>query len=154
MSQSVSFERSHEIMIDAAPAVVLDYVSNPNSWPEWIAASHHMDSPNHPLQVGEEFFEKWHTRTGEVRLDWRVTERTEGRLWIARTNTTFIGEIIARYDVELIDGQTRYSRTIINPARPKPPTEDMIRRIDEEATVSLANIKRIVEARSSPLFGA
>lgn len=44
MSQSMRFERSHEIVIDAPAGDILDYVSNPNSWPEWIAASHHIDS--------------------------------------------------------------------------------------------------------------
>src|ERR1017187_8952550 len=42
MSQSVCFERSHEIVIDAPAGDILDYVSNPNSWPEWIAASHRL----------------------------------------------------------------------------------------------------------------
>ena len=154
MTESVTFERSHSIMIDAPPRDVLDYVSNPNSWPEWIAASHEMDSPNPPLQVGEAFHEKWHIRSGEVQLDWVVTEREEGRLWIAKTSTVFIGDIIARYDVELVDGQCRYARTLINPARPKLPTDEMVRRIDDEAQISLENIKRNVEARSSPLFGS
>ena len=67
---------------------------------------------------------------------------------MAETETTFIGRIIARYDVEVTAGGCRYTRTIINPARPKPPTEDMIRRMDEEATISLRNIKTNVEMRS------
>lgn len=49
MSPSVRFERSHEIVIDAPAGDILDYVSNPNIWPEWIAASHHIDSPPRPL---------------------------------------------------------------------------------------------------------
>jgi hypothetical protein len=35
-----------------------------------------------------------------------------------------------------------------NPVRPKPPTEDMIRRMDEEAELCLVNIKGNVEARA------
>jgi len=42
MTETHEFERSHEIFIDAAPGVVLDYVSHPNSWPEWIYASHYI----------------------------------------------------------------------------------------------------------------
>ena len=80
-------------------------------------------------------------------LDWVVTDRQHPHLWVAETNTTFIGKIVARYDVEEMEGGCRYTRTIINPARPKPPTEEMIRRIDEEATVSLRNIKTNVEKR-------
>jgi hypothetical protein len=147
MSQSVRFERSHEIVIDAPAGDILDYVSNPNSWPEWIAASHHIDSPPRPLEAGERFRERWHTRTGEVLLDWLVTERDHPRLWVAETRTEFIGTIIVRYEVEPAAGGCRYRRTLINPARPKAPTEDMIRRIDEEAAASLQNIKRAVEAR-------
>lgn len=51
------------------------------------------------------------------------------------------------HDVEEMEGVCRYTRTIINPARPKPPPEEMIRRIDEEATASLRNIKTNVEKR-------
>ncbi|MBK5102948.1 MAG: SRPBCC family protein [Burkholderiales bacterium] len=147
MSQGVRFERSHEIAIDAPAGDILDYVSNPNSWPEWIAASHHIDSPPRPLAAGERFSERWHTRTGEVLLEWLVTERDHPRLWVAQTRTDFIGTIIVRYEVETAAGGSRYRRTLINPARPKAPTADMIRRIDEEAAVSLQNIKRAVEAR-------
>jgi len=147
LNQDLRFERSHEIVIDAPAGEVLDYVSNPNSWPEWIAASHHIDSPARPLAAGERFSERWHTRTGEVLLEWLVTERDHPRLWVAQTRTDFIGTIIVRYEVEPAAGGCRYRRTLINPARPKAPTADMIRRIDEEAAVSLQNIKRAVEAR-------
>lgn len=147
MSQNVRFERSHDILIDAAPAAVLDYVSNPKSWPEWIAASHHIDSPDRPLLKGERFREQWATRTGEVTLDWLVTERVDGKIWEARTHAGFIGDIVVRYEVESVGDGCRYRRVVTNPARPKAPTEDMIRRIDEEAALALANIKREVEAR-------
>ena len=50
-------------------------------------------------------------------------------------------------------GGCRYRRTVINPARPKAPTEDMIRRIDEEAAISLQKIKRAVEARRGGAWG-
>jgi len=147
MNQTVRFERSHEIVIYAPAGEILDYVSNPNSWPEWIAASHHIDSPPRPLEVGECFRERWHTRTGEVLLEWMVTERKHPRLWVAETRTDFIGTIIVHYEVAPAAGGCRYRRTLINPARRKEPTEDMIQRIDEEAAASLQNIKRTVEAR-------
>jgi hypothetical protein len=147
MSENVRFERSHEIAIDAPAGDVLNYVSNPNSWPEWIAASHHIDSPARPLEAGEKFRERWRTRTGEALLDWLVTQRVHPRLWVAETHADFIGRIIVRYEVEAAAGGCCYRRTLINPARPKAPTEDMIRRIDEEAAVSLRNIKNAVESR-------
>jgi hypothetical protein len=143
-----AFERSHSILIDATPAEVLDYVSNPNTWPEWIAASHEIEAPDRPLAKGETFRENWVTRTGPAALNWRVTDCRPAAYWIAEADTSFIGRIVCRYDVEAVDGGTRYTRTIRNPARPKPPTDDMIRRIDEEAAVCLQNIKRNVEKRA------
>lgn len=147
MSESFRFERAHDIVIGAPPAAVLDYVSNPNSWPEWIAASHHIDSPDRPLQVGDVFHERWHTRTGEAILDWTVTARDHPKNWTAETDSGFIGRIVVRYDIEETDGGCRFTRTVINPARPKPPTDDMVARIDEEAEISLRNIKANVERR-------
>lgn len=147
MTDTVAFERSHSILIDADPAAVLDYVSNPNTWPEWIAASHHIESEDRPLVKGDGFRELWHTRTGEVELNWSVTDSAPARLWIGEADTSFIGKIIVRYDVETVDGATRFTRTVTNPARPKAPTAEMVRRMDEEAELSLANIKRAVEGR-------
>lgn len=146
-AKTIAFERSHDILIDAPPQAVMDYVSNPNSWPEWLAASHRIDAANRPLLAGETFHERWRTRTGEVQLNWRVTRAEQGRLWMAETDTSFIGRIVARYSFEPVGKGTRYTRTVINPARPKAPTEDMIRRIDEEAAIGLANIKANVERR-------
>lgn len=142
------FERFHEIVIAAEASAILDYVSNPNSWPEWIAASHEIDSANRPLVQGETFRERWVTRTGEALLEWRVTQFEPGRLWEARTQTPFTGEIVVRYEIEPATGGQRYRRRVINPARPKMPTEDMIRRMDEEAELCLTNIKNNVETRS------
>jgi uncharacterized protein YndB with AHSA1/START domain len=144
---TVSFQRSHDILIDAPPEAVFDYVSNPNSWPEWLAASHYIASADRPLRAGETFHEKWHTRKAEVQLDWVVEEADRPRRWVVRTTTDFIGPIVARYDVAPVGSQTRYIRTVTNPARPKAPTAEMIRRMDEEAAVALANIKRHVERR-------
>jgi len=145
MSETYEFERSHEILIEAEPGIVLDYVSNPNSWPEWIFASHHIESEDRPLKLGDTFRELWHTKTGEAELNWEVTDSQEARLWIGETYTPFTGTIIVRYDVERVDGSTKFIRTLINPARPKPVTEKMVAAIDAEAKESLENIKRNVE---------
>ena len=48
-TETFAFERSHNIVIDAPAKAVFDYVTNPQSWPEWLAASHHIDSEN---QIG------------------------------------------------------------------------------------------------------
>ncbi len=144
---TIRFERSHDIVIAAPPEAVLDYVSNPQSWREWMPATHEMASPDRPMLAGETFDETWGTSKGEVHLAWRVTERIDGRTWVAETMTDFIGPIVARYTVEEVAGGCRYTRAVVNPARRKAPTPEMIARIDEEAAVCLANIKRNVEAR-------
>lgn len=147
MGEPVHFERSHDIVIDAAPADVLDYVSNPKSWIEWMPASHEIDCPDRPLLAGETFHERWGTRKSEVALDWRVSEHIDGELWVAETRTDFTGPIVARYTVEAVEGGTRYTRAIVNPARPKAPTDEMVARMDDEAAICLANIKSAVESR-------
>ncbi len=147
MSAGIAFERSHSIMISAPPRAVFDYVSNPHSWPEWIAASHQLECPNRPLLAGETFLEQWGTRRGEVRLDWIVQVCESPRLWIAQTATGFTGPIIVEYTCEAVDGGTRYTRLVRNPARPKAPTAEMLARIDAEADLGLANIKANVERR-------
>ncbi len=145
MTAYTPFERSHSIEITATGAAVLDYVSNPNSWPEWIAASHQIESEDRPLVKGDRFREMWATRTGEVELNWTVTDSAPGRLWVGEAETDFIGRIVVRYDIAPVAGGVRFTRTVQNPTRRKPPTDDMIRRIDDEAGIALANIKRAVE---------
>ena len=144
---TVRFERSHTIEIAAPPVAVLDYVSNPNSWPEWMPATHHIDSPDRPLRTGDVFFEKWHTRQGETQLDWRVVDHVTGVRWEAHTHTEFTGPIVAIYEVEPTAAGCRYTRTIVNPQRPKAVTDDMTARIDSEAATCLENIKAAVETR-------
>jgi len=147
MPQTVSFERSHVITIDAPQGAVLNYVSNPNSWCEWLKATHDITAENRPLITGDTFSEKWVTRTGDVTLDWVVTDHAENSFWVGETKTDFIGVIIVRYDVTRVGEQTSFKRTMINPARKKLPTSDMISRMDEEADIALLNIKKIVEQR-------
>ena len=146
-TETVSFKRSHDILIKAPPPSIFDYVTNPNSWPEWLVASHHIESPNRPLVKGDTFRELWHTRKGEAELNWIITTCEHPRVWIGETGTPFIGPIIVRYDCVEVSTETRYTRTLINPARPKPPSDEMLQRIDDEAAIGLSNIKRIVEAR-------
>ena len=146
-TETTAFEQSTDIVIDAPAQAVLDYVSNPQSWCEWMPATHEMSCDDRPLAAGETFTEQWATRKGEVTLHWRVTERRDPLLWQAETETAFTGPIVARYEVEEIgSNQCRYVRRIINPARPKPPTADMVERMETEADQCLSNIKRNVEA--------
>lgn len=150
MVEDKSFSRSHSVEIQAPAGDILDYVSNPNSWPEWLAASHHIESPDRPLNVGDEFHEVWHTRHGEARLDWLVTERQHPSLWTGETHTEFTGPIHVTYKVEALeDGKCLYTRIMSNPIRPKLPSADAIKRMDEEAAVALANIKTNVELKQT-----
>jgi uncharacterized protein YndB with AHSA1/START domain len=144
---TVAFERSHNIVIDAPAKTVFDYVTNPQSWPEWLAASHHIDSENRPLDTGEVFREKWHIRSGEVSLSWIVRACVSPKLWIVQAETDFIGPIVIQYTCEEADGRTTFTRMVRNPARPKPPTDNQLARIDDDAAVGLQNIKANVEKR-------
>ncbi len=144
----ISFTRSHSIQIKAPAGDILDYVSNPNSWPEWLAASHKITSPDRPLQEGDTFEEEWHTRHGGAKLTWRVIERKHPNLWTGETEAAFLGTILVTYKVEeLENGHCLYTRIMTNPNRPKAPTEDAIRRMDDEARIALENIKINVEAK-------
>ncbi len=143
-----AFELSDHIDIEAPPAAVLDYVSNPNTWREWMPATHHIEAPDRPLAAGERFYEKWATRQGEVQLDWHVVARVDARRWEAHTATAFTGPIVCVYAVEPTTSGCRYTRTIINPERPKAPTAEMVERMRDEAGICLANIKANVEARA------
>ncbi|MCP3990039.1 MAG: SRPBCC family protein [Actinomycetia bacterium] len=146
-SDTTPFEQSADIVIDAPAQRVLDYVSNPQSWCEWMPATHEISSENRPLLAGETFTERWVTRKGEVGLSWRVNLRIDPSLWEAETETPFTGPVIARYEVEeLGPDRCRYTRRVINPARPKPPTTEMIQRMEDEAEICLANIKRQLES--------
>ena len=143
------FECSHSIIVAAIPEKVFDYVTNPKSWPEWLPSSHHLDCEDRPMRFGDRFHEHWSTRSGKVELDWLVIACEHPRLWIGLTTTSFMGPVVVQYDCEVVEGGTRFVRTLRNPARPKPPTAGMIDRINEEAELGLRNIKRNVEARVS-----
>ena len=143
------FVRKHHILIDAPPEAVFDYVCNPHSWPEWLAASHKIEGPEHALKLGEAFREEWQIRRGTIVLHWKVTESNRPAAWTCEADTDFIGPIVIRYTFESEGGGTRYVRQLSNPKRTSEPTEDQLKRMDEEAAIGLANIKRQVEQRVS-----
>jgi len=142
------FQRSHAIVIAAPAEAVFDYVTNPKTWPAWIASSHELACENRPMRFGDTFHEHWSTRSGPVELDWLVIACEAPKLWIGLTHTQFTGPIVVQYTCEPAQGGgVSFTRTVRNPARPKPPTPEMILRIDAEATAALAAIKRNVEGR-------
>ena len=142
------FEMSDDVVVDAPASAVLDYVSNPQSWPEWMPATHEILSDDRPLLAGETFSEQWATRKGEVGLAWRVTERVEATRWVAETETSFTGPIVAAYEIDALGpNRCRYTRRIVNPARPSAPTDAMVERMKAEAALCLSNIKERVELR-------
>jgi uncharacterized protein YndB with AHSA1/START domain len=109
----VSFQRSHDIMIETPPSAVYDYVCNPNSWPEWLAASHHIDGEERPLQRGETFREQWHIKRGEVRLAWTVTESDPPRAWCNPDRPSEPSpEQVARMDEEALIGLRNIKRNV------------------------------------------
>lgn len=144
---TVAFIHNNATLICAPPEAVYDYVCDPNSWPEWLPASHAIDSPKRALIKGERFAEKWHIRRGEITMSWLVTESDRPNAWTVEAETTFIGLIVIRYTFEASAGGTTYTRSLSNPARPAPPSAQQVAQIDEDARIGLANIKRIVEQR-------
>jgi uncharacterized protein YndB with AHSA1/START domain len=145
------FVRKHDILIHAPPEAVFDYVCNPHSWPKWLAASHKIEGPERALELGEAFREEWQIRRGVIALHWKVTESNRPSAWTCEADTDFIGPIVIRYTFEREEGGTRYTRQLSNPKRPSEPTEDQLKRMDEEARVGLANIKRQVEQHAVAL---
>lgn len=146
MTEKITSEYSHSIIIKASAAAVLNYVSNPNSWPKWLAASHEIHSEDKPLEVGEKFVEQWHTKTGPFQLDWLVTERDHPFRWTCETTTPFTGPIIVTYTIEeLPTGEVNYTRIVVNPDRPKPIADAADKAMHEEAAIALQNIKTQVE---------
>ena len=141
-----AFERSHSIVVAATPQRVFDYVTNPRTWPRWIASSHELDCEDRPMRFGDRFHEHWSTRTGAVELDWLVIACDAPKFWIGLTDTPFTGAIVVHYECAAVEGGAKFTRTVRNPARPRPPGPDMIARIDAEAEAALAAIKRNVEA--------
>ena len=141
------FVRKHDILIEAPPEAVFDYVCNPHSWPEWLTASHKIEGPDRPLKRGQTFREEWRIRRGTIELHWTVTESDRPRAWTCEADTDFIGRIVIRYTFEAEGGRTRYTREVTNPARQSEPTAEQLKRMDEEARTGLSNIKRQVERR-------
>lgn len=143
----MQFVTKHDILIDAPPDAVFDYVCNPHSWPEWLAASHKIEGPDQPLSMGQTFREEWQIRRGKIELNWTVTESHRPSTWTCQADTDFIGPIIIRYIFAPEGGRTRYTRELSNPNRPSEATELQLERIDEEARIGLDNIKKQVERR-------
>lgn len=142
---TVPFKHSNSIVIAAPAEKIFDYVTNPKSWPEWLPSSHEIDCDNRPMGFGDTFHEHWSTRSGRVDLDWVVIACERPSLWIGLTHTSFIGPVVVHYSLEPAEGGTRFTRIVRNPQRPRAATEDQVRRIDEEAVLGLANIKKNVE---------
>jgi hypothetical protein len=104
------------------------------------------------VKLGEAFREEWQIRRGVIVLHWKVTESNRPTAWTCEADTDFIGPIVIRYTFEKEGGGTRYTRQLSNPKRPSEPTEDQLTRMDEEARVGLANIKRQVEWRFAAAY--
>ena len=141
------FVRKHDIIIGVPPEAVFDYVCNPHSWPEWLAASHKIEGPDQPLSLGQTFREEWQIRCGVIELRWMVTESNRPSAWACKADTDFMGPILIRYSFAEEGSETRYTRELTNADRPSHPTQDQLKRIDEEARIGLANIKTQVERR-------
>ncbi|ETR74869.1 cyclase [Afipia sp. P52-10] len=139
------FEHRNDIVIAAPAEAIFDYVTNPKSWPEWLPSSHEIRCDNRPMRFGDIFHEHWSTRSGPVNLDWVVIACERPRLWIGLTFTPFLGLIVVQYDLEAVNGGTRFIRTVRNPQRPKAVSAEQLANFDAEAKLGLGNIKAKVE---------
>lgn len=140
------FEHTNDIVIDATPEAIFDYVTNPKSWPEWLPSSHEIMCENRPMGFGDIFHEHWSTKSGPVELDWVVIACDRPRQWIGLTFTQFTGLIVVQYDLEPSGTGTRFRRTVRNPQRPKAVTDEQLRNVDAEAKLGLGRIKAKVES--------
>lgn len=143
-----TFERSASTVIQVPAETVFDYVTNPHTWPEWLPSSHKLECENRPMGFGDVFHEHWSTRSGPVNLDWVVAIAERPQRWLGLTHAGFMGPVLVEYTIEDAAGGVRFTRTVRNPQRPKPATDDQTARFDAEAELGLANIKRILEARA------
>jgi hypothetical protein len=117
----------------APPSAVNDYVCNPNSWPEWLAASHHIDGEDRPLGRGETFREQWHIKRGEVRLAWTVTESDPPTPGPSKPIPISSERSSCAIPSRRRPNGTKYTRTLRNPDRPSEPSPEQVARMDEEA---------------------
>jgi len=113
---------------------------------EWIKASHRIDSEDRPLTRARPSTRHAHPLgRGADELGGRGCDSP--KLRIVPAETAVKGPIVIQYTCEAVDGGTRFTRTTRNPARPKPPTDDQLARMDAEAATALGNIKANVERR-------
>jgi hypothetical protein len=103
------------------------------------------------MRFGDTFHEHWSPRSGPVALDRLVIACERPWLWIGLTHMSVTGPIVVQYVCDVVDRGTKFTRTVRNPARPKEATAEMIARIDAEAELGLANIKRKVELGTSKI---
>jgi hypothetical protein len=102
------------------------------------------------LREGDTFSEEWGSKR-KFTLRWTVTACDRPLSWAAETTTEALGPIIIRYAFEIVGDLTRFTRIAHNPARPQPVNEELARRIDDEASVALANIKSNIEKMRPPI---
>jgi hypothetical protein len=69
------------------------------------------------MRFGDTFHEHWSTRSGPVALDWLVIACERPRLWIGLTHMSATGPIVVQDVCTVVDGGTKFTRTVRNPAR-------------------------------------
>lgn len=105
----------------------------------------HIDSDNRPIGsvIGSRALVN---EDAAVHLHRLVIACKPPSLWIGPPETPFLGLIVVQYECVPVAVSVCFRRTLWNAARPTQPTEEMVRRTDEEAG-GLQNIKRQVETQ-------
>jgi hypothetical protein len=142
---TITFRRQHEILIDAPPEAIYDFISNPNFRPLWCEASSRIEAPDRPLKRRETFHEDWRRHRGIIHLKWVVLDDDRPDSWTIRADTDFIGPIVIRYCLVQEGAATRCIQHVSNPRRPSEPSPEQLNSIDKESSTELAGIKRLVE---------
>ncbi len=151
MSQGNTTTLINEILIDAPPQAVFDYVSRPDLWHEWHPASTSAELPRVPLKVGDEFREiitvKYPLVSVQRQTAYRVTISNPATVWEVQGKSSLF-DLTIHYDFTRVGQGTLFRRTLtyrvhgglayFEPLLVRP-------KIKSQSAAALANLKRRLE---------
>lgn len=156
MSQGKPTVLTNEILIDASPQRVFDYVSRPDLWHEWHPASTSAELPRVPLQVGDAFREiitvKYPLVSVKRQTAYTVTISTPVTTWEVQGKSSLF-DLTIHYDFTRVAQGTLFRRTLtylvhgglayFEPLLVRP-------KIKSQSAAALANLKRRLENKRHP----
>ena len=133
--------------IEASCEKVFDYLCNPNSWPEWLAASERIESEDRVLEPGDTFYERYGGPQGGMDVHWTVLKCDRPRRWDISCHVDIAGPVVIRYDFEQKGTSCVFTRSVIMTDRPGPASKEEIAAFEHESNIALAAIKANMERR-------